>query len=388
MRPKRVALIYSYYNRPVPMYYNRWPEQFRSNALQVKYFSSIDIESKRDIKSPSFYLEGKISKFRRFTNYFLDNPSIAINFFLTETGNGFCNNLKYFLNYPQLISFKPDIVHFVNSVTFQKIDQIWNTASPNKIVSFRGFDILVNPHIDENWNSKLKKIFQKADYLHFVSKHIMDAALLLGAPKEKCRVIYAGVDIHKYKIFRKKDYSINNNITLLTIGGLRWQKGYEYILPAIKKLLENGYKITYKIIGDGEEKEKLKLFTNKLNITEHVQFLGQLSQDDVITQLMDANIYIQPSITDAMPGSIREACAMQLPVVATNVDGIPEVIENNVNGLLVNPFDSSALFNAITTLIESPELSQKMGIAGRHIIETKFNLKIETDKWQELYLSL
>lgn len=99
-----------------------------------------------------------------------------------------------------------------------------------------------------------------------------------------------------------------------------------------------------------------------------------LPHKDIIELYRTADIFVLPSLSEGIPVAIMEAMAMQLPVISTRITGIPEIVEDMVNGFLVNPKDPEALAKKIEYLIHHPYLREDMGKKGRKIIEEKFNL--------------
>ena len=384
----KVAMLFHTDNRSIKMYYNNWPEQFSNEKIIVKPFFGVSPENKQNIDNDAFYLEGKFVKIRRMIKCYFINPEIARTWFKKQGKLGLRTKLKVWSEYAPLIIFNPDIIHCVNSSMALNIKNINFPSDPKVIVSFRGYDTYVRPYFDKTWKNELEYIYSSCDILHFVSQDIMKHAITLGAPARKCRAIYASVNTEFFKPREKIKSARDEKIKILTIGSLRWQKGYEFALPAIKKLIEKGYKIEYQIIGTGKSKGNLEIMSQRLGIRGSVIFLGRKSKDELLQFMSNTDIYLQPSVSDAFPGALREACAMGLPVIASEVDGIPEMINNGHNGLLVPICDSESIANAVEILIKTPEFRTNIAKAARKSMFDNFSIEQETENWHNLYQSL
>ncbi|MTJ12918.1 glycosyltransferase family 4 protein [Anabaena sp. UHCC 0187] len=158
---------------------------------------------------------------------------------------------------------------------------------------------------------------------------------------------------------------------LIMVARFNEQKDHSTLLQAIAQL-QNPC-IHLDLVGSGSSLESCKALANSLGITEQVSFLGD--RRDVPDLLAQSQIFILSTHYEGLPISILEAMRAGLPVVATNVNGIPEEVENGKTGLLVPPKDIDALAKALQTLIESPELRQQMGEAGRQKFEQEFTVE-------------
>jgi len=386
---KKVALIYSNYFNPVKMYYIKWPEQFKSTQLDFRSYSLISPDHKNDVNDTTFYTEGLPIKFKRVLKFSLRGNATIKSWLKEQSQLSLREKFNLFSEFGDLITYKPDIIHMVNSSVYIKIRNLKYPNHPKFISSFRGYDIVTRPYTDPFWASCERELFQKADCLHFVSDWLKSKAIEIGAPSEKSIVVYAGVDSDFFSPkFDKKKTDFHKKFKIVSTGRLVKLKGYEYAIHAIKKMIDDGIDANYSIVGSGDDIDELTRLAIELQIEHKVHFLGTKSKSQLKDILENADIYIHPSLTDALPGAVLEACAMGLPVVASNVGGIPEIIQDNVNGLLVEPGDSDALAKAIKNLVYNPAHAIELGQAARKTILSKFSIEQETKNWQELYLQL
>jgi glycosyltransferase involved in cell wall biosynthesis len=172
---------------------------------------------------------------------------------------------------------------------------------------------------------------------------------------------------------------------ITTVANLRPGKGHEVLLKAAARLVRRFPDVRFQIVGDGSRRQELEREAAALRISAQVSFLGH--RDDVPQVLAESDLFAFPSFMEASPNAVIEAMAAGLPVVATKVGGIPEVIEHERNGLLVPPGDERALAAAMTRLIERPALASELAQAARRTIESRFSFDRMTDEFQELFLN-
>jgi len=152
---------------------------------------------------------------------------------------------------------------------------------------------------------------------------------------------------------------------LLTIGRMTPQKDHATLVAALGLLARAGRRFTAEIIGAGALSERVRDAARREGIGERVTFPGALAHDDVRRAYAGADVFVLSSRWEGCPNVVLEAMAHGLPVVATAVGGVPELVEHGASGLLVPPAHPRALADAITRLLEDPELCATMGRAGR-----------------------
>ena len=145
-----------------------------------------------------------------------------------------------------------------------------------------------------------------------------------------------------------------------------------------KEVLREAYRMAKANDGapgiDGKDFEDIKKLVTCLGMEGIINLPGALSHKEIIELYKTADIFVLPSLSEGIPIVIMEAMAMELPVVSTRIAGIPEIVDDRVNGFLVNPKDPEALAKKIEYLIHHPYLREDMGKKGRKIIEEKFDL--------------
>ena len=175
---------------------------------------------------------------------------------------------------------------------------------------------------------------------------------------------------------------------ILSVGRLREKKGLDTLIDACAKLRARQQPFACEIGGYGEEREHLQLRIDRLGLSNQVRLVGALARDEVITAYARTAVYVQPSRIaadgdrDGIPNVLLEAMAMGLPVVASRVSGIPEVVRDGINGLLVEADAPLALAEAIEQVLLHPQQAAVLGSAARHTVAEAFdndnNLRVLT----------
>jgi glycosyltransferase involved in cell wall biosynthesis len=152
---------------------------------------------------------------------------------------------------------------------------------------------------------------------------------------------------------------------LLTIGRMTAQKDHATLMAALGRLARAGHRFTVDVIGDGTLAEPVRESARREGLGDRVAFRGALPHDDVLRAYAGADIFVLSSRWEGCPNVVLEAMAHGLPVVATAVGGVPELVEHEASGLLVPPSNPRALADALARLFGDAELSAAMGRAGR-----------------------
>ena len=208
-------------------------------------------------------------------------------------------------------------------------------------------------------------------------------ALMGAKTAEKLHVIYNGLRLGQFS--PQQEEKISPVPRILSVARLIEQKGLIYLLKACKILRNRGCSFTCEIIGGPESPlfmnyyVALKKLHRKLQLEECVFFLGTQRFEQVLEKYREADIFILPSVIaedgsrDITPNVLIEAMAMKLPVISTTVTGIPEIVENEVSGILVPANDENALADAIIKLIHDSNLRKQLGENARKRIEERFD---------------
>jgi glycosyltransferase involved in cell wall biosynthesis len=205
-------------------------------------------------------------------------------------------------------------------------------------------------------------------------------------PSNKIFVLQNGIDHQKFsRIANSKIISNNNQIIIGTVCRLEEQKGIRYLLLAMKTILTKFPTVQLEIVGYGTLLNELKELTQKLRISNSVKFFGKFAE--VIPFYKRMNIFVLPSVYEGFGIVLLEAMAAGVPVVATNVDGITEVVIDRESGLLVPPKNPEAIANAVIKIIENSELGEKLVMEG-YKRSALFDIKEHVIKLDNFYKKL
>ena len=156
---------------------------------------------------------------------------------------------------------------------------------------------------------------------------------------------------------RNNNYSEEKAFTLLYVGYLRHEKGLEYLIHAFQKLKQDHSNLILKIVGDGPEKERLVKLSKDLGVNLDIKFMGYIPLGDKLNKIyIDSDIFILPSISEGTPRVLLEAMAKSLPVIASNVGGIPNTITHQENGILVKSKSDTEIVKAVNMLLYNEEI--------------------------------
>ena len=212
---------------------------------------------------------------------------------------------------------------------------------------------------------------------------------LESSPENKTIVIENGLDLSRYlKIDRDKMNVLKNRsiFHIGHVGRLSKEKNQIMMLDSFKLLLSVNKNCLLHLVGDGPESENLILYSEKIGINKSVKFHGCINNiAEVLTQF---DCFTLSSVTEGMPMSIIEAMASGLPIVATDVGGMREMVDNNKNGFLIESNDRQALMDKWLYLMNNNDLSISMGKNAREKAVEKYSLSRMADEYLTIYAKL
>jgi glycosyltransferase involved in cell wall biosynthesis len=207
---------------------------------------------------------------------------------------------------------------------------------------------------------------------------------ILGVPEKRIALINGGaidIDLFNVSNYDKRNMKAKFGLkeddwVILTVARLHKAKGLNYLIRAFALIKEELHSANFKliIVGQGPEKSNLLQLTRKLGISKSVVFVDkEIAYDEMPKIYTIGDVFVLPTLSEQVGRVIIEALAMSLPVVATDVGGIREVIKNLETGLLVSTKNAEGLAKEILHLYEDENLRRKVGIAGRQLVEKSFN---------------
>lgn len=240
------------------------------------------------------------------------------------------------------------------------------------------------PQFYENECNKLKQkviksVFNKAAVIFVLSLWWEKYLKQKITENENIILMYNSVNVEKNYV----KYNGSNN-KLLFIGSLSEDKGFFDLLTVMEKIVIKYPKVLLRCCGDGDLSELRKLIAKK-KLDKHVELLGWVSGAQKVYQLKNSSIYILPSYFEGLPISMLEAMSFSLPVICTNVGGIPEIIQNGIDGILIRPGDIHGLYKALDRMLSNPDLCLTMGKNGFCKIINNFDCRVMLSKMSKVY---
>jgi len=185
----------------------------------------------------------------------------------------------------------------------------------------------------------------------------------IGCP-EQYTTVYSGIDVERFREAESNLDVTDASIRILMVGRLAEGKGFEDLLATIERVESED--VSVYIAGDGPLRGELEETSERRGLSGRIHLLGY--RDDVPSLMAACDVFVLPSYREGTPRVITEAMASGLPVIATDIAGIPEQIEDGTNGFLISPGDVDALASCLDRLVSSPDLRKRLGAAGRECV--------------------
>jgi glycosyltransferase involved in cell wall biosynthesis len=295
-------------------------------------------------------------------------------------------DLKYLKELTELL--KRRNVDLVHSHEFTKA--VYGGAATKKL----GLPHVISMHGSQTMTRKLRRrmalrwAFRNARATVAVSedtrRHLEES---LGLPQGRVVTIPNGIPVRTGDPdpVRRELGIRDEDVVILCVGNLLERKGHIVILDALRMLDQEGCEVPWKLIiaGRGEQHDRLREFSREHGLEDRVRLVGH--RDDIPSLQSAAHIFSMPSLWEGLPLAVLEAMFAGNAVVASATSGIPEAIDDGVNGILVPPGDSGALAGALRRLLESSTLRQGLGKAARAKADAEFTIARMTDRYEALY---
>jgi len=229
-----------------------------------------------------------------------------------------------------------------------------------------------------------KKLIKNSSMVTAVSSTVSKNLEDYGLKAEDIKLVYNGVDQNIFFPSGKKP----EEKYILYTGRISYGKGLLELIDCAKEVCEIRDDVSFVLAGDGPLLSNLKKKVTDLNLQNRIKFLGQVNRKKIVNLYQNATIFAFPSYYEGLPGSLLEAMACQLPIVATEVPGNIELIEHNKNGIFIPPKNASAISKAILDLLDDPDKRDKLGKNARKTIEDKFTWDAVSNRILGCYKSI
>lgn len=305
-------------------------------------------------------------------------------------------NLRHIGNLIKITKYlhkhKPDIVHTqLEFATILGSFGAWLFRIPN----ISTIHTLNNPQTGtSHWRNELNWACMRyfSTELIAVSNSTRDHLVKNGRiPQQKILTMYNGIDQKDYQptskpdqIRKRRELGVpEESFLIVTVAVLREPKGIQFMIHAMESIVQSQPHIHYLIVGEGKYKENLENLVREKNLGKHISFAGQRS--DISEILYASDLFVLPTLTDALPTVLIEAMSAGKAIVASNVGGVPEIVEDRISGILIQPGDPDQLAKSCLSIAGDDNKRKAMEIAGLRIVKEKFNIDMQVKALSKLY---
>jgi len=262
-------------------------------------------------------------------------------------------------------------------------------AGREKLKSYLGLPFWMKYYLVDE-----RVIFQRSDRVIAVSNELKkDIKRQYKTPEEKLVVIPNGIDINKFKPMGvddlKKKWGLTDERIIVSVGKINKQKGFHLLLKILPEVLKEIKDIKLVIVGSGSYLQELKKMAMRLNIFDNVIFTGRVSEEALPHYYNLADVCVFSTLRmEGLPLVVPEAMACAKPVIASKIGGIPTAIENNKNGILIEPGNAKELQEQILKVLSDEELARELGENARKKVVEMMSLDRMVDDTIKVYEGL
>jgi len=224
----------------------------------------------------------------------------------------------------------------------------------------------------------LREKASRSAFVACISEYHRQYLIERGCPVAKVRIVHCGLNLDDYPCHPHERV---HPPRLFSVGRFVEKKGFHILIEALAILKQEKIPFRMTIVGNGPLFDSIRQSAGRAELTEYVHFLGSRPQEEVRTLLNNADLFVLPCVVarsgdrDGIPVALMEAMAIGVPVISTPVAGIPELIQQEHNGLLVKPGDAADLAQAIKTLLKNPRYARQLSENARRTIEKEFDIR-------------
>ena len=239
-----------------------------------------------------------------------------------------------------------------------------------------GFSMTVHGP-DEFYDAKGQYLSQKieaADFIICISNYARSQLMMLSPYIYWNKFIVSRLGVDPQLFSPQSKTAEHDFFEILCVGRLAPAKGQHMLIDAVERMTQQGRRVRLRLLGTGPEIASLRKQTAQNRIIDYVIFEGAMNQDRIRTFYAVADLFCLPSFAEGLPVVLMEAMAMGIPCVSTQITGIPELIRDGTDGLLVAPSDLDALVNALAKLMDDASLRERFSSSGRKRILKQYDL--------------
>ncbi|MDF2454523.1 MAG: glycosyltransferase [Cytophagaceae bacterium] len=287
----------------------------------------------------------------------------------------------------ELIAQKINLVHAHFGTNGVGIAPLCKRLNIPLVVTFHGFDISSAPLRWPAYRKQLQLLFDQIACAIAISEEMAERLIVIGCPKEKIKVSYLGVPVNKFTYIDRSQHK--EPLVFLHAGRLTAKKGVPDLVRAFAKAFPNKGEAELWLAGDGEERKEVKETIHSTQSSD-VKLLGRLTEEELQQARSKAHVFVincrtdQAGTKEGLPIAILEACCTGMPVISTRHAGIPEAIQHEHTGFLVEEYDSNAFALAMQKMREA-SLRTQMGINANVLMREKFSLEKCNQELRRIY---
>ena len=259
------------------------------------------------------------------------------------------------------------------------------------ITSFHGFDATKRVRENPVYRRALKRLFRRGKAFTVVSNHMKKRLIRLGCPARKITLVRSGIDLRKFPMLPVQPVE-NGEFRLLSVGRLTEKKGMDTLIKAFSRVHKSHPGAKLIIVGEGDQKKKLKRLVKKYSLGKRVVFKGALPHREVQHELARCHLFVIACKTarngdqEGIPNVLMEAMASGRPVISTYHSGIPELVENKQTGYLVPERSPTKLAKMISHVLSQRNEWVEIVSRARAKVEKNHDINKQRAKLEELYL--
>jgi glycosyltransferase involved in cell wall biosynthesis len=300
------------------------------------------------------------------------------------SGYEWLGKLRYLLRIPRVRrlvrDLQPDLLHALHLTSYGFLAVLCDVRPT--VVSVWGTDVLEAPRLSPFHYLITRYALRRADHITATGLRLAEAAARYAPAGKPVTVVPYGVDLRE---FRPRPREERPEVVVGAVARLSKEKGLHYLLEAFAIVAGRHPQARLVLAGEGPERQRLERLAARLGLGERVRFLGEVPHEQVPEVLQGLDILAMPSTYEGFGVAALEAEAMEVPVVASRIHGIPDVVVDGETGLLVPSRDRQALAAAVERLATDGDLRRRLGQAGRAFVAEHYSWEENTAQMEALY---
>ena len=308
------------------------------------------------------------------------------------SGCEWLGKLRYLLRIPRVRrlvhDLRPDILHALHLTSYGFLSVLCDVRPT--LVSVWGTDVLEAPRLSPFHYLITRYALRRADHITATGLRLAEAAARYAPAGKPVTVVPYGVDLREFRprtieACPEPAEGDRSEVVIGAVARLSKEKGLHYLLEAFAVVAGRHPQARLVLAGEGPERRRLERLAARLGLGERVRFLGEVPHEQVPEVLQQLDVFAMPSTYEGFGVAALEAEAMEVPVVASRIHGIPDVVADGETGLLVPPRDRQALAAALERLASDGDLRRRLGQAGRAFVAEHYSWEENTAQMEALY---